>query len=80
MPDNFIGDILLVCQMSDNFIGDILLVRQMPDNFIGDFMAMMDVMTREIDKSHRTWCFMFVYILISRTTTRAGHRVAGLSS
>ena len=62
MSDNFIGDILLVCQMSDNFIGDILLVCQMSDNFIGDFMAMMDVMTREIDKSHKTWCFMFVFL------------------
>ena len=41
---------------------------------------MMDVMTREIDKSHKTWCFMFVYILISTTTTRAGHRVTGLRS
>ena len=43
-------------------------------------MAMMDVMTREIDKSHKTWCFMFVYILISTTTRRAGHRVTGLRS
>ena len=41
---------------------------------------MIDIMTREIDKSHKTWCFIFVYILISRTTTRASHRVTGLSS
>ena len=28
-------------------------------NFINEELtAMMDVMTREIDKSHKTWCFM----------------------